>query len=56
MSISRRAFSPMPLPWPAVALLPELAAAQSTAPQSAAADTPHDSYDFWNGFFDSVNP
>ena len=23
---------------------------------SAADDTPHDSYDFWNGFFDSVNP
>jgi uncharacterized membrane protein YgcG len=38
------------------ALLPELAAAQTAAPQVAAEDTPHDSYDFWNGFFDSVNP
>jgi hypothetical protein len=38
------------------AILPELAAAQDAAPQSAAEDTPHDSYDFWNGFFDSVNP
>jgi hypothetical protein len=39
-----------------VALLPELAAAQSVASQAAPEDTPHDSYDFWNGFFDSVNP
>ncbi len=38
------------------ALLPELAAAQTAAPQVAPDDTPHDSYDFWNGFFDSVNP
>ena len=44
------------------ALLPELAAAQKllTLAQMRAAvladDTPHDSYDFWNGFFDSVNP
>jgi len=38
------------------ALLPELAAAQSTASQASTEDTPHDSYDFWNGFFDSVNP
>ncbi len=57
MSISRRAFvtdaSALGL---LVALLPELAAAQSAAPQSATEDTPHDSYDFWNGFFDSVNP
>jgi hypothetical protein len=57
MSISRRAFvtdaSALGL---LVALLPELAAVQSAAPQSATEDTPHDSYDFWNGFFDSVNP
>ena len=39
-----------------VALMPELAAAQNAAPQTATEDTPHDSYDFWNGFFDSVNP
>ncbi|MGD0901765.1 MAG: hypothetical protein ABR924_02375, partial [Terracidiphilus sp.] len=41
------------------ALLPELAAAQAgqaAAPQPPAEDAPHDSYDFWNGFFDSVNP
>jgi hypothetical protein len=38
------------------ALMPELAAAQDAAPQAPADDTPHDSYDFWNGFFDSVNP
>jgi len=39
------------------ALLPQLAAAQaSTDAQAPAEDTPHDSYDFWNGFFDSVNP
>jgi hypothetical protein len=57
MSISRRAFvtdaSALGL---LMALMPELAAAQSTAPQLATEDTPHDSYDFWNGFFDSVNP
>jgi len=39
------------------ALLPQLAAAQAaTDAQASAEDTPHDSYDFWNGFFDSVNP
>lgn len=40
------------------ALLPQLATAQASAMQapSSADDTPHDSYDFWNGFFDSVNP
>jgi len=57
MFISRRSFvtdaSALGL---LTALLPELAAAQSAAPQGPAEDTPHDSYDFWNGFFDSVNP
>ncbi len=39
------------------ALLPQLAAEQAQAPQAAAAeDLPHDSYSFWNGFYDSVNP
>jgi hypothetical protein len=40
------------------ALLPELAAAQASAVQAplSSDDAPHDSYDFWNGFFDSVNP
>lgn len=37
------------------ALLPQLAAADD-GHQDAGDDTPHDSYDFWNGFFDSVNP
>lgn len=37
-------------------LLPGLSAAQEAAAQSSSEDTPHDSYDFWNGFFDSVNP
>ncbi len=57
MSVSRRRFvtdaSALGL---FAALLPELAAAQNAAPQVAPEDTPHDSYDFWNGFFDSVNP
>ena len=38
------------------ALMPELAAAQNAAHAGDPDDTPHDSYDFWNGFFDSVNP
>jgi hypothetical protein len=45
------------------AMFPGLAAAQNAAvahPSSSSAeaadDLPHDSYDFWNGFFDSVNP
>jgi hypothetical protein len=46
------------------ALVPELAAGQSPAPGAftttpgafTSDDTPHDSFDFWNGFFDSVNP
>jgi hypothetical protein len=43
------------------AFLPDLAAAQSaavaqTSSEASAADAPHDSFDFWNGFFDSVNP
>jgi hypothetical protein len=39
------------------ALLPELAAQTPSmqAPVSTE-DLPHDSYNFWNGFFDSVNP
>jgi hypothetical protein len=57
MSLSRRCFvadaSALGL---FTALLPALAAAQNAAPQAPTEDTPHDSYDFWNGFFDSVNP
>ena len=57
MSVSRRQFvadaSALGI---LMALMPELAAAQSAAPRVASEDTPHDSYDFWSGFFDSVNP
>ena len=38
------------------ALLPGFSAAQESATQQDSADAPHDSFDFWNGFFDSVNP
>jgi hypothetical protein len=34
---------------------PACRGAGAAAPASTE-DTPHDSYDFWNGFFDSVNP
>jgi hypothetical protein len=57
MTVSRRSFvldaSALGL---LAALLPELAAAQASAPQVSAEEAPHDSYDFWNGFYDSVNP
>src|ERR1039458_4457634 len=57
MAISRRSFvfdaSSIGL---LAALLPELTAAQPSAPQATAEEAPHDSYDFWNGFYDSVNP
>ncbi len=60
MSVSRRHFvmdaSALGL---LAAFLPDLAAAQDAeqrTPRTDAEDTPHDSYDFWNGFFDSVNP
>jgi hypothetical protein len=58
MSVSRRLFladaSALGM---IAALLPQLAAGQSQVAQGAAAeDLPHDSYDFWNGFYDSVNP
>ncbi len=39
------------------ALRPEMAAAQTSSTlQASGEDSPHDSYGFWNGFFDSVNP
>ncbi|MGA3264280.1 MAG: hypothetical protein ABSC47_09570 [Terracidiphilus sp.] len=57
MTISRRSFvfdaSALGL---LAALLPELAAAQASAPPVSAEEAPHDSYGFWNGFYDSVNP
>lgn len=57
MSLSRRVFladaSTLGL---LTALLPEIAAAQAASPQAPTEDLPHDSLDFWGGFFDSVNP
>jgi len=38
------------------AMAPELSAAQTAAPPVSTEEAPHDSYAFWNGFFDSVNP
>jgi hypothetical protein len=57
MSLSRRRFvADASFLGLLTALMPQLAAAQEGAQQAPAEDTPHDSYDFWNGFFDSVNP
>lgn len=57
MSLSRRSFvADASLVGLLTALMPQLAAAQDAAAQAPTDDTPHDSYDFWNGFFDSVNP
>jgi hypothetical protein len=57
MSVSRRRFvSDASVFGLLAALMPELARAQAAAPQTSTEDTPHDSYDFWNGFYDSVNP
>lgn len=58
MSVSRRMFladaSALGM---IAALLPQLTAAQAPATEAPATeDLPHDSYSFWNGFFDSVNP
>ncbi|MGA2569237.1 MAG: hypothetical protein ABSF23_01845 [Terracidiphilus sp.] len=58
MSVSRRVFladaSALGM---IAALLPQLAAGQTQASEAAGTeDLPHDSYDFWNGFYDSVNP
>ncbi len=64
MTVSRRQFvADASVLGMMMALMPELAAAQEAASRSTQVaappspeDTPHDSYDFWNGFFDSVNP
>jgi hypothetical protein len=57
MTISRRSFVvDAPALGLLTAFLPELAAAKTAAPPISTEDTPHDSYSFWNGFFDSVNP
>lgn len=57
MSVSRRQFIAEGSALGAFAtLLPELAKTPSAAPQASAEEAPHDSYNFWNGFFDSVDP
>ncbi|HEX4756505.1 MAG TPA: hypothetical protein VH308_00935 [Terracidiphilus sp.] len=57
MSLSRRRFvADASFVGLLTALMPELAASQDAVQPAATDDTPHDSYDFWNGFFDSVNP
>lgn len=60
MTVSRRNFVGNSL---AIGLLssllpPEAAMAlsQESASSASPEDAPHDSYDFWNGFYDSVNP
>jgi len=62
MPVSRRAFladaSALGM---ITALLPQLAAAQASTPPPPphpvpTEDLPHDSYSFWNGFYNSVNP
>lgn len=57
MPISRRdLMSEAPILGLLAAIAPQLNAAQADAPQNPSEDAPHDSYAFWNGFFDSVNP
>ena len=57
MSLSRRNFLTDASVFSLLAaLLPEFAAAQAASPQAPAEDLPHDSLDFWGGFFDAVNP
>jgi len=57
MSLSRRNFLvDAPMLGLFTALLPQIAAAQAGSPQASVDELPHDSFDFWNGFFDSVNP
>jgi hypothetical protein len=63
MPISRRNFladasaaSMLAALFPALAAAQNAAAAQGPTSSASADDLPHDSFDFWNGFFDSVNP
>ena len=57
MTISRRDLvSEAPILGLLAAIAPELNAARAEAPQVSTEEAPHDSYAFWNGFFDSVNP
>ena len=57
MPLSRRdLMSETPLLGLLAALSPELSAARAEVAQVSNEDAPHDSYSFWHGFFDSVNP
>ena len=57
MSLSRRdLMSEAPILGLLAAMAPELNAAQTEIAKDTNEDVPHDSYAFWNGFFDSVNP
>jgi hypothetical protein len=61
MPVSRRDLFPKlmseaPMLGLLAAMTPELNAAQAAAAQAPPEDAPHDSYEFWNGFFDAVNP
>ncbi len=58
MTVSRRLFMADASALAMIAALaPQFADAQSAAAAAIPAeDLPHDSYNFWNGFFDSVNP
>jgi hypothetical protein len=57
MTLSRRdLMSETPILGLLAALAPELNAARAEVPQASLEEAPHDSYSFWNGFFDSVNP
>ena len=57
MSLSRRdLMSEAPIFGLLAAMAPELKAAQAEVAKVSNEDAPHDSYAFWNGFFDSVNP
>ncbi len=57
MPLSRRELmSEAPILSLLAAIAPELSAARAEVPQVSNEDAPHDSFSFWNGFFDSVNP
>ena len=57
MPLSRRdLLSEAPILGLLAAMAPELTSTNARAEQSPGEDAPHDSYGFWNGFFDSVNP
>lgn len=57
MSLSRRElFSDASILSLLAAMAPELSKARAQAPQASNDEAPHDSFSFWDGFYDSVNP